>query len=608
MTFLSPWVLIAGIFALLPVIIHLWFKKRLRRIPFSSLIFLKTAEAKRFGWLRLREILILISRCCFIACLVLSLARPRVQRPVLSTSRTASVILLVDNSYSMFYGNNFSRARTLAQQVIDQCSAQSEIMIVPLCRARADSTHHPFWSNKRSAYALLDAIDLTYKKGNVFDALLSCSNQEARYPVDRIYVGDGQAVAFAGYPDTMPPLLWVQLLLGHNCGLTRMSLSDPIAMPEETYDCIITVQNYGANRWDGMISLQGSEFSQEIPCAIDPRTEHLFNVTLPRTLRHGAAFLEHDSIVPDNAFYFSFPAPRDIRILIKGTNRFITNGLQTGNMLSAPFFIKNVRRLGEVDARSYDVIIICGDATLTPAECALLEHIAAQQTSSIICLLGGTIDPQMRAFLKPYCGIGDHIDPVGYLTLDWIDYDHPVFSIFRNDPTITTSKVYDYWLLSGSADIRARITDDHPFIISKNTVTIIGTDLMPQSTDLVYKTAFIPLLFRLIMIGIQPDIALQQTIGAINPITTPLKTPTGEFIAEGGEFLMPGLYVSGDTVIAVNVDPEEGNSALIGNKAAQLLHITPVTTGDLAGSDLNIFFLMCALAFLLFEVIMLLIR
>jgi hypothetical protein len=508
----------------------------------------------------------------------------------------------------MFYGSNFARARVLAQQVIDQCSSQSEIMVIPLCRARADSTHSPFWSNKRSAYALLNSIDLTYKKGNVFDVLSSYSWQDARYPVERIYIGDGQAIAFDGYPDTMPPLLWLQIPIGQNCGITNMSLADPIAVPAETYDLTITVQNYGTNRWDGSIALQGLDFAQEIPCTIALRSEQLFDVTLPRIIRHGTAFIENDSITPDNAYYFSYQTPRVIRILIKGTNRFITSGLQTGNMLSAPFFIKNVSRLGEVDACSYDIIIICGNAPLTSAERAMLEHIAAQKTSSIICLLGRTIDPQMRAFLVPYCTIGDHIDPAGYVTLDWIDYDHPVFSIFRNDPTLKTTKVYDYWLLSSSADIRARITDNNPFIISKNTVTIIGTDLVPQSIDLVYKTAFIPLLFRLIMIGIQPDIDLQQTIGTINPITAPLKTPTGEFIAEGSEFLIPGLYISGDTVIAVNVEPKEGNSALIGNEAARLLHITPVNASDLAGTDLNIFFLMCALAFLLFEVVLLLIR
>lgn len=608
MTFLSPLVLIGSILALVPVIVHLWFRKRLHRIPFSSLTFLKTAEAKRFGWLRLREILILISRCCFIACLVLSLARPRVQRPVFGTSRTASIILLFDNSYSMQYGDNFPRARSMAQKIIDQCSPQSEIMVVPLCRPLTDNAHGVFWTNKRSAHALLGSIDLTYKKGTVFDALSSCSWQDARYPVERIYVGDGQVVAFTGYPDTMPPLMWVQIPIGNNCGITGISLSDPIALPAETYDLAIAVQNYGANRWEGMIALQESTFAHEIPCTIAPRSEQLFDITLPRTLRYGTVFLEHDSIAPDNAYYFSYRPPQVIRILITGTNRFITSGLLTGNMLNAPFFIKNVARLGDVDARSYDVIIICGNARMSSAERAMLEHLAAQHTSSIICLLGRTIDPHMIAFLTPYCTVGEHIDPAGYVTLDYIDYDHPVFNIFRDDPTLKTSKVYDYWSLSTTADIRARITDDHPFIIAKNKVTIIGTDLVPQSTDLVYKTAFIPLLFRLIMIGMQPDIDLEQEVGTINTITAPLRAPTGEFIAEGYEFLTPGLYVSGDTVIAVNVAPKEGNSATIASEAARLLHIIPVDASDFTGTDLNFLFLMCALAFLLFEVVMLLIR
>ena len=107
MTFLNPFYLIGLILALLPVIIHLWFRKKLKKVPFSTLSFLKKSEAKRFGWLKIREIIILALRCMLIAFIFMSLARPQVKSAFFRPGHLASVVLIVDNSYSMAYGSNF---------------------------------------------------------------------------------------------------------------------------------------------------------------------------------------------------------------------------------------------------------------------------------------------------------------------------------------------------------------------------------------------------------------------------------------------------------------------------------------------------------------------
>lgn len=606
MTFLSPWFLIGSMLVALPIIIHLWFKKRLRKIQFSSLTFLKMSEAKRFGWLRLREILTLISRCLFIACLVLSLARPRLQRAIFGTSRTASVALLIDNSYSMYYRDNFSQAKIKALEVIDRYSDQSQFMVLPMCQSSQDNT--PFWANKRSVSSLIETLSLSYKTGSVFDALSSDQWKDARYDVERIYLGDGQAVAFVDYPDTMPLLYWIRLSAEENAGISDVSLADPIALPEKTYGVIVTVQNHSHSPWQGNIAIQESAYVQEIPCTIAPRSGRKIPVTLPHTLTHGTFHLETDSLDPDNKYYFSFWIPREIRILIVGDNPFIQKALQTGDVIRTPFNVTNTDRLGTTDARLFDIIIICGNVVITSADRSMLEHILREQTSGILFLLGKSIDPQLVMFLAPYCTVSDYIDPSGYVTIDWINYENSLFSIFRDESSLKAAKIYNYWSLTSKSGILARLTDDHPLIISKNNLTIISTDLVPSSTDIVYKTAFIPLLYRLIMSSVQPDYDLNQYVGSVNQLIDPVRSPTGEILHYQSEFTIPGQYTTGDTIISINVIAEEGDIKPLGSDVARSLNITPIKADDLIGKDLSLFFLICALAFLLFEVLLLLLR
>lgn len=455
---------------------------------------------------------------------------------------------------------------------------------------------------------MIESLDLTFKTGTVFQALSMHSWNDARYSVDRVYIGDGQAHIFVDYPDTLPVLHWIQIPADHNTGITHAAVVNPIALPEETYDMIIMLENYGTTSWQGNISLYEPAYTQEIPCSIAARSEQSIHVKVPSTLIHGTIHLESDSISPDNEYYFSFSIPREIQVLIVGTNPFIQKALKTAEIIRTPFKVTNTLQLGTIDIRRYDIIIMCGNTAVSPADQAILEHIVREQISSILVLLGTSLDPRLAAFLEPYCTIGSYINPSGYVTIDWIDYEDPVFSIFRDDPSLKTSKIYNYWLLNTTSGVLAQLTDEHPLVISKGNVTIIGTDLIPSSTDLIYKTAFIPLLYRLVMRSVQPEYDLHQYVGSINMLTKPLKAPTGELVPPDGEFLNPGLYTTEDTIIAVNVSADEGDIKPLGKAAARLLNITPIKTDDITGKDLSLFFLICALAFLLFEVILLLIR
>src|SRR5208283_342542 len=88
----------------IPVIIHLSFRMRKRRLLFSSLRFIQQSVLRQSQRLRLREILLLLLRCA--ACILLALAFARPFRPSGALAGTngklaEDVVLVLDDSPSL---------------------------------------------------------------------------------------------------------------------------------------------------------------------------------------------------------------------------------------------------------------------------------------------------------------------------------------------------------------------------------------------------------------------------------------------------------------------------------------------------------------------------
>src|SRR5471032_2836430 len=95
----------------IPVIIHLMFKMRKKRVVFSSLRFLQKSVLEKTKRLRVRELLLLLLRCA--ACILVALAFARPFRPAsvlagASGKPQEDVVLVVDDSPSLLAQENVS--------------------------------------------------------------------------------------------------------------------------------------------------------------------------------------------------------------------------------------------------------------------------------------------------------------------------------------------------------------------------------------------------------------------------------------------------------------------------------------------------------------------
>jgi hypothetical protein len=125
MAFLNPFFLFGLLATGIPLVIHLWNRRRVVTVDFSSLIFITAAHRENARRFQLRQFLILLLRMAIIALIALALARPflTLGLPVASVRAKTDVIIVLDNSYSMAYqdinGVRFDKAKTLATDIID---------------------------------------------------------------------------------------------------------------------------------------------------------------------------------------------------------------------------------------------------------------------------------------------------------------------------------------------------------------------------------------------------------------------------------------------------------------------------------------------------------
>src|SRR6187397_2039150 len=133
MGFVAPLILV-GLGALaIPVLIHLIQRERKRVVEFPSLMFLRKIPYQSVRRRRIRDWFLLAMRLAALALIVLAFARPFFKRSELAAAAqngAREAVILVDTSYSMEYGDRWTRARTAANDAIRALSPGDRASLV----------------------------------------------------------------------------------------------------------------------------------------------------------------------------------------------------------------------------------------------------------------------------------------------------------------------------------------------------------------------------------------------------------------------------------------------------------------------------------------------
>ena len=136
MTFLNPVVLFGLLAASIPIVLHFLNLRKLKKIEFSTLAFLKELQKTKIKRIKLKQWLLLLLRIAIILLLVMAFARPTVKNLSLGNSSAAktTAVIIIDNTFSMSVvtekGSYLNQAKQTAKKLLGNFQNGDEIALI----------------------------------------------------------------------------------------------------------------------------------------------------------------------------------------------------------------------------------------------------------------------------------------------------------------------------------------------------------------------------------------------------------------------------------------------------------------------------------------------
>lgn len=560
MTFLNPLVLIGLAAAAIPLLIHLFNRRKLRTVDFSSLRFLRELQPTSLRRLKFRQILLLVVRTLLICCLVLAFARPVLRGSFgsLVGGRAGSAIaLVIDDSPSMAVRNErgllFDQVRATASMILQQGDADDRVALLPLSTAdRIDlsgSLSDP--STARLALAGMPRSERSVPFVRAFRNALRLMEASERTNREIFLVTDGQASAFDLSGETPESANVVSGALRlyviaqpsateANAGVASVALVSRILTTGRAAELTATVHNAGPAEIRGAmvnVFLEGTRVGQH---ALDlpPRGKAVLPfAVIPqrRGTLQGYLQLEDDALEADNIRHFILPLNARLRVALIGSTaddtRYLAAALTLAGdtALAAGLSVDRLEpgRLATGDLDAYDVLILAGVRSYTEIEA---ERIAAYVKAGrgLMLFPGPSTDlPNHNTTLLRALGIPPLIDraglagPVGdpdtlrsYESIGKVDFAHPLLSgLFdvtarRRGDRVPTFESPRIWKALGigtgaSGSVILQMGGGNPFLAEypsgDGRVLVCAVDAARSWSDLPVRGIFAPLMHRSVL-------------------------------------------------------------------------------------------------------------
>lgn len=321
-SFLSPFFLIGLAALALPIIAHLISRKSGAVKKFPAVTFLLASRGDSAVRSRLKDFLLLLLRALVIALLVLVFARPSLfSFAPAGNEGPRSVAVVVDNSFSMGYGDHFNRAVKTARDMVSSLPDGSFAIVAPLVSKGERLTPLRDRAGLRRA---ADEIELTAswadneKRLSEVYAALSDSPPEKK---EVVFLTDMQK---NGWRESPAPRDWLRVVdvtegeESPNRAVTEASASR--GKDETTLE--IGVSNFSpdeARELLARVDLDGREVNGYFD--IKPHEKGVREFTLPpdgdaAAPGHGTASIEKDNLPVDDTRYFVLSGGEGAGVLI----------------------------------------------------------------------------------------------------------------------------------------------------------------------------------------------------------------------------------------------------------------------------------------------------
>ena len=536
MGFLNPAILFLSAAALIPLLIHLLNRRRIKKLDFSSILFLKSLEKIRIRRLKLRQLVLLILRTLIILFVVLAFARPSLKGSLSSVvgsqTRTSAVILL-DNSYSMGYetpsGRLFDVAKKKAKSIVDLFSEGDEACLIVFNSKPYLLTPEPS-SRFDDLKELISEAELSYENTDFLKALnlgyelLSKSKNLNR----EIYlISDLDRGGWFREDMSLPRQKGVKLFVlqtgdeKRNFAIRSVDFRSRIIDRNTPFQLNVRVSNYSPEPVENLLLglyLNGKRVSQT-DTRLEPNSERevTFSHSMDQAGIHfGYLELSDDELLADNKRYFVFQIPDKMNVLLVGEKEedayYVSLALNPQDQEESAVDRKVVElsSLSREDFSSYDAILLCNVSQLSSAQMSDLERYV-KNGGGVLFSLGDGADLKfyneniMKRFFNstvkaPVFGLGKE----GFYSWRDLDTEHPVFQPYGNLEKGEIPQVRFFYFFEATdpsgARILANFTTLAPALIEKSLgrgkIMVFLASFDPRDSDITRHTIFVPFIHR----------------------------------------------------------------------------------------------------------------
>ncbi len=538
MTFLNPAILIGLAAATIPVIIHLLNLRKLKKIEFSTLIFLKELQKNKIRRIKLKQWLLLALRVLIILLIVTAFARPTLEGVSIGGTTSAAkttALFILDDSFSMSVvnqnGSYINQAEQSIKELLGNFEEGDEVGLI-LVSGDTDG-EVPITTNINLVEEKLKNLNVSNASGTINSALIRASNliSESKNFNKEIYLlSDFQKdrIAIKQNLTDLGQTLNEQVKLYsfdysgkevYNIGISKLNVITKIFEINKPISFEATVTNYSdqiVNNLVVSLFVGGKRSAQK---SIDLVSNEAKIVQLEGTTNENGFIdviiqIEDDEVSVDNKRFSSIFIPEKISVLllydIFNDIRFVKLALQSvaanGNIVLDE---KPLNKIGAIKLNNYDAAIIIGSngidgstdlrKFLTDGGGVIIFPSSKSELTGFQGILNSLNLPQVKDIIYNPGEIENTVD------FDKVDYDHLLLqNIFRDEQKkeIESPIIKNYYKISpmGKGKSIISLLDGSSFLseydFERGKIFVFNVSPVLEWSDFPVKSIFAPLIYK----------------------------------------------------------------------------------------------------------------
>lgn len=646
MTFANPLFLFGTLAALIPLLVHLFDRRRPRPVPFGAISFVLKSQRRTASRLRLKRLLLYLLRTLILLAVPIALARPQfasAQGPV-TTRGLAATAVVIDTSLALRWKDGsslFDAARDEAKSALRDLAPEEPATVVPCTRTPAPVA--PLGFERARLFSAIDDVKPGYEVADLNRCLEVAARalDESPLPNRRLVLVSAftqsslrlevsPPVSTGPKGEKLKPEVVLRDVAKGREVLPNRAVIDARAEPApqlgaRAWQFTFTVRNYSPEPQKDVelrLEVNGEVVSKGF---VDLSPDGTSQKTLAHRFAQGGTVsvtgaLDADSLSEDDTRTLVVTVPKELSVLLvngaPSPQKYRDEAYFTEAALSAPGSpVRAVTRDADAawreDFSKYDAVFLLNvEAPTDEVARALAAFVDAG--GGLFIGLGDRVDPdawnaRLGAVLpRKLRVLKTAVEPNApdaasrSARLEQVALTHPVLQPFTGTARegLLSVRFWRYVLFESEAggaasDVLGVLDDGAPAFIAqrkgKGRVFVFASSMDRDWCDLPIRTAFLPLVQRVAawLTGTLDEREMVRARVGDTVTLTPEPTQSPAFARAPSGLEVPLTPTPGVATVSGGPLPEPGRYDVVDAKGQALASLAFAATLDPAASDLS---------------------